>query len=113
MGVRTGFRFGDLTIRPGAGVETGATAAHAPVWGGAGILYALGREGRLGFFGLEMDADAGRATPFIVAPNLLADAKTIGLPLRVGVAVPWVIGAPVTEPLIGIYLRVLVRTEMD
>ena len=112
-GIRTGFRFGNVTIRPGAGVEAGAAAAHAPIWGGVGVLYALGQEGRLGFFGLEMDADAGRRTPFIVAPNFLIDTQAIGLPFRVGIALPWVVGAAATEPLVGLYFRVLVRTEVD
>ena len=112
-GLRTGLRIGALTIRPGAGVEAGGPVAHAPVWGGVGALYPLGREGRLGFFGLELDADAGRTTPVIVAPNFLADTLSIGLPLRLGLAIPWVVGAPANEPQVGIYLRVLLRTEVD
>jgi hypothetical protein len=60
-----------------------------------------------------MDADAGRSTPFVVAPNFLVDTQSISLPFRVGIAIPWVVGAPATEPLIGLYLRVLVRTEVD
>lgn len=113
LGLRLGKRFGSLTLRPSLGTEFGGTPAHLPVWFGMGMLYGLGRDGRLGFFGVEVDADAGRQTPFIIAPNLMADTASIGLPFRVGIAIPWVVGAPATEPLIGLYLRVLVRTEVD
>ena len=112
-GVRVGKRFGSWTIRPGAGAEVGATPAHAPLWLGIGVLYQLGEAGRYGFVGMELDADAGRDTPFIVAPNFMVDMKPVGFPFRLGFAVPYVVGADKREPSLGFYLRLLVRTEMD
>ena len=112
-GVRLGKRFGSWTIRPGAGAEVGATPAHLPLWLGIGVLYQLGDAGRYGFVGMELDADAGRETPFIVAPNFMVDVKPVGLPVRLGFAVPYVVGADKREPSLGFYLRLLVRTEMD
>ena len=112
-GLRTGKRFGAWTLRPGLGFEAGAKPAHAPVWFGMAALFGLGDAGKLGCVGVEVDADAGRRTPLIVAPNLIADTRALGLPFRLGVAVPYVVGAPATEPSLGIYLRVLIRTEVD
>ena len=112
-GLRAGRRWGPWTIRPGIGAEVGATPAHLPIWFGTAILYALGPGGEYGFVALELDADGGRQTPFIVAPDFLVDTKAIGLPFRVGFAVPYVVGAPRTEPSIGVYIRVLVQTETD
>ena len=112
-GVRVGKRFGSWTFRPGAGAEVGATPAHAPLWFGMGILYELGAAGALGFVGIEMDADGGRQTPLIVAPDFMVDMKPIGLPFRLGFAVPYVVGADRREPSIGFYLRLLARTELD
>ncbi len=112
-GLRFGKRFGPLTLRPGFGTEIGSTPAHLPYWFGMGALYALGDGGRFGFAGVEVDADAARQTPFIVAPNFMADTKAIGLPFRLGLAVPYVLGAASREPSLGVYLRLLVRTEVD
>ena len=112
-GVRVGKRFGSWTLRPGAGAEVGAKAAHLPLWFGMGVLYGLGSAGKYGFVGIEVDADAGRQTPFIVAPDFMVDAKPIGLPFRLGFAIPYVLGADKREPSVGFYLRLLVRTEMD
>lgn len=112
-GVRLAKRFDEWTIRPGAGVEVGATPAHVPAWFGVGLLHGLGSDGRYGFIGVELDADAGRQTPFIVAPNLMADTKALGLPFRLGFALPYVLGAAGREPSLGVYLRLLVRTEID
>ena len=112
-GVRVGKRFGPVTLRPGVGAEIGATAAHLPIWFGMGALYELGEGGRYGFAGVELDADGGRQTPFIVAPDFMVDMKMIGLPFRLGIAIPYVPGAPATEPSLGIYLRLIVRTEVD
>ena len=111
-GVRTGFRFGAVTLRPGFGAGVGPYA-HAPLWFGAGLLYGLGTGGRFGFVGVELDADAARRTPFIVAPNLMAGTIALGLPFRIGIAVPWIVGASDTQPSLGLYLRILVRTEVD
>jgi hypothetical protein len=113
FGLRSAFRRGAWSLRPAAGIEAGGSPAHAPLWGGVGLLYALGEGGRYGFAGVELDADLARRVPLVVAPNLMADTSTLHLPFRVGVAVPWVIGASDTQPSIGVYLRVMVRTALD
>ena len=76
---------------PAIGLDAGGTIAHPPVWGGIGLLYALGDGDRLGFVDL--------------APS--------GLPPRFGFALPFVLGADASQPSYGIYLRVMFRTEVD
>ncbi len=113
LGIRTAFRRGSWSLRPAVGIEAGRSPAHAPVWTGAGLLYGLGEGGRYGFAGVEVDVDVARRAPVIVAPNFMADTIASHLPFRVGVALPWVISAPDTQPSIGVYLRVIMRTELD
>ncbi|MGA7124407.1 MAG: hypothetical protein WBY94_30170 [Polyangiaceae bacterium] len=70
-------------------------------------------EMRFGFFGLEMDADFGRPNPVVLAPNIWADVTPIGLPGRIGIGIPIVVGAPDTFPAAGVYLRLLILTSRE
>src|SRR5262249_21367291 len=86
--LKAAIRRGDWTLRASVGTEAGGTPAHAPFRLQAALLHPLTRDIRFGFVGLEMDADWGRPQPVIVAPNVWADATPIGLPCRLGVAIP-------------------------
>lgn len=101
------------TVRAGLGTEAFGTPAHAPFRVQAALMHPFTSEMRFGFFGLEMDADWGRPNPVVVAPNVWADATPIGLPARLGVGIPVVVGAPDTFPAIGVYLRLLILTSRE
>jgi hypothetical protein len=111
--LKAAIRWADWTLRTSVGAEAGGTPAHAPFRAQAAILRPLTSEMRFGFFGLEMDADWGRPDPVILAPNVWADVTPIGLPFRMGVAIPIVVGAPDTVPAMGIYLRLLFLTSRE
>lgn len=68
---------------------------------------------RFGFFGLEMDADWARPQPVVLAPNIWADVTPVGLPGRIGVGIPVVIGAPDTTAAAGVYVRLLILTSRE
>jgi len=111
MGLRAGGRFGAWTIRPSVGVEAFGHSEHVPIWGGLAVLHALGSDDRLGFVGAEIEVDGDRRYPFTVAPNYLVDATTVRVPIRLGIAIPWVLGAARDAASIGIYTRVLLRFD--
>lgn len=64
-----------------------------------------------GFAGLELEVDGARSAPVVLAPNLVADTETIGLPFRLGIALPWSVAAAPGEPRLGVFVRLLWRTE--
>jgi hypothetical protein len=111
--LKAAIRMDDWTVRASVGTEAGGTPAHAPLRLQAALLHPLTRDVRFGFVGLEIDADGGRPQPAIVAPNVWADMTPIGLPFRIGVAIPVVVGAPDTVPATGIYLRLLLLTSRE
>lgn len=113
LGLRGAVRRGPWSLRPAAGAGVGGSPARAAVWAGAGLLYGLGDGGRYGFVGMEVDADAARRAPFVVAPNIMADTVAMHLPFRIGIALPLVVGSSDTQPSIGLYLRLMMRTELD
>jgi hypothetical protein len=101
------------TLRGSVGTEAGGTTAHAPFRLQAALMHPFTSEMRFGFFGVEMDADWGRPDPIVVAPNVWADATPLGLPARLGVGIPVVVGAPDTFPAAGVYLRLLILTSRE
>ena len=113
IGFRGAARVGAFSLRPAIGLDAGGTIAHAPVWGGIGLLYALGDGGRFGFVAMEGEVDGSRRHPFVIAPNWMADLAPLGLPIRFGFALPFVMGADASEPSYGVYLRVMFRTAVD
>ena len=75
-------------------------------------MHPLTSEMRFGFFGFEADADFARKNPLVVAPNISADVTPIGVPGRIMVGIPIVIGAP-TFPATGVYVRLLILTSRE
>ena len=106
-------RIWDWTVRGSVGTEAGATPAHAPLRLQLALMHAFTDEIRFGFFGIEADADFGRRNPLVMAPNIWADVTPIGIPGRIGVGVPVVIGAPDTFPATGLYIRLLILTSRE
>ena len=101
------------TLRASVGTEAGGAFAHAPFRLQAALMHPFTREMRFGFFGVEMEADWGRPDPVVVAPNVWADVTPVGLPARLGIALPVVVGAPDTFPAVGVYLRLLILTSRE
>jgi hypothetical protein len=108
-----GWRTGAWTLRANAGAAAGGDSPHAPLRAGLALLRALDRGGRSGFFGVEAIADGTWSSPFFVAPDLVADLASIGVPARLGVALPWAPGAASTQPSLGVYLRLIVEPRRD
>lgn len=107
LDVRTGARAGWLTVRSGLGVGAGGSSAHAPVRASLALLTNFEASGRFGFWGIELDADAARDDPFVLALNIVPDLTPTGLPFRVGLALPWnLVGISSAEPGLGIFVRV-------
>ncbi len=90
-GVHGGIRQGWLTLRGQLGVEAGGRSAHLlPVR--AALVPAAG--GRAGFGAIELMADWARADPWTIAPEGVLDLGIWGLPVRLGLALPWRPSAP-------------------
>jgi hypothetical protein len=62
---------------------------------------------------VEGIVDGSWSSPFFVAPDLVADLAPIGLPARLGLAIPWAPGAGSSQPSLGVYLRLIVEPRRD
>jgi hypothetical protein len=111
--LRAAWRRGLWTLRASLGAGAGAAAVHAPLRSSVGIFAPLGPSERFGFWGIEMDADAARRTPGVLALNLVPNLEPLGLPFRLGLALPWSIGARDTEPSVGIFVRIFIESGRE
>jgi len=111
--LRAAWRRGRWTLRGSVGVGAGTAAAHAPFRGTVGVFAPLGPSERYGFWGIEMDGDAARRTPAVLALNLVPNLEPLRLPFRIGLALPWAIGARETEPSVGIFVRIFVESGRE
>jgi hypothetical protein len=108
-----GWRTGRWTLRASAGAAAGGASPHPPLRTALALLWALDRSGLAGFFGVEGIVDGTWASPFFVAPDLVADLAPIGVPARLGLAIPWAPGAGSSQPSLGVYLRLIVEPSRD
>jgi hypothetical protein len=113
LATNAGMRLGFLTLRGSLGIEFGNTTPAAAPRAGLAALAPLDASGRFGFFGLEVNMDAARGAPLIVAPNLVPNFVPAGFPLRVGLALPWVVGAEGTRPSFGLYVRLFYESSRE
>ncbi len=113
LDLRGGHRAGWLTVRAGIGVAASLTARGVAPRGSLALLTGFDREMRVGFWGLEVEADGARPAPLVVALNLVPNLAAIGLPFRLGFAIPWNVGAEATRPSIGFYVRVFFESERE
>jgi len=111
--LRGGARFGRLTVRPGIGVEAGGHAEYAPFRASVALLTPVADDARFGFVGVEVDVDAARRSPLILALNMVSDLTPLGLPFRFGVAIPWLVAADATRPSLGLYVRLFYVSERE
>jgi hypothetical protein len=99
-------RRGRWTLRATIGAEAGGSAAHAPLHTDLALLTGFVSEERYGFVALEARADWARTQPFVLAPEIVADASTVGLPFRLGVALPVNVGADSRRASYGLFVRI-------
>lgn len=108
------WRIDRVTLRGSTGVELGpGMVAHAPIDIEASILTGFDHDARLGFFGVETEVDLARTAPVMLAPDLVTSLTTLGLPLQVGVAVPWFVGSPTVRANVGVLLRLFYVSERE
>lgn len=108
-----GARFGRMTVRATAGVEAFGHFAHAPVHTDIALLTGFLEDEQYGFLALDVRADWARRTPLVLAPEFVADASPLGIPLRLSVALPYNVGAPVTTESFGVFLRLTLLSERE
>jgi hypothetical protein len=114
LGLRGGVRGGWLTLRGFLGAGAGDHSAHlVPLQAQVAALTELGANGRWGFYGVELDGDWARNTPFVLAPNFVLDAAPLGVRLKMGLALPWTVGARKNEPALGILVRFMFELDND
>jgi hypothetical protein len=109
LDLRTGFRRGLWTFRGSAGTEAGGRFAHLPVRASIGVYMPFGSSNRYGFWGIEADADGGRRYPVVVALNFIPSLMPLGIPFNIGFGIPWAIGVPGTQPVVGLLVRLFVE----
>jgi len=109
----TAIRRRRFTLRGTVGAEAFGTSAHAPLHTDLALLTGLREDERYGFAALEVRADFARAAPFVVAPEIVADASALGLPLRLGTSLPFNVGARATAASFGVLIRLTLLTERE
>jgi hypothetical protein len=113
--VRAGARRGPVTLRGSGGVGAAVVgrAEHVPLRGSVAILAPFEGTGRFGFWGIELDADGARASPVIAALDVVPNLAPAGVPLRIGLALPWVIGEQQEHVSLGLFLRIFYESERE
>ncbi len=111
--LRGGQRVGPLTIRAGLGLAAGGTSAHFPLRASLALMTGFAGSLRFGFWGIELDADGARGSPFVLALNLEPNLAALRLPFRIGLAVPWNVDGDVTKPSVGLYVRIFFESPRE
>jgi hypothetical protein len=111
--LRAAMRRGPLTVRWGLGVGAFGEPAHAPLRASLALLAPFEGSGRFGFWGVEFDADGARPAPFVAAVNIVPNIVPAGVPLRVGLALPWSIGERDDRPSLGVFVRVFYEAARE
>jgi hypothetical protein len=106
LDLRAGLRLDRWTVRGGVGAEAAGASAHAPVRGSVAVLTGFLRDERFGFAGIEIDVDGARRNPMVVALDVVTDCTPLGIPLGLGVALPWSAGQRGDEASYGLLVRV-------
>jgi hypothetical protein len=113
LDLKAAWRTGPLTLRPGVGVGAFGTADHSPLRGSLAALLPFEGTGRIGFWGFELDADGGRPRPLVAAFEIVPNLEPLGIPLRIGFALPVSVGAPSDQPSVGLYLRIFYESARE
>jgi hypothetical protein len=102
-----------FTLRATVGGEAGAAPAHAPLHTDFALLTGILPEERFGFVVIEARFDWARRAPCVLAPEVVADLTSLGVPLRIGVALPWNVGADDATESFGFFTRVILLTSRE
>jgi hypothetical protein len=95
------------TLRATVGAEAGGSFAHAPIHTDLALLTGVTSDEHFGFVGLDVRADWARQAPLVLAPEVVADLEPLGLPFRLGVALPLNVAAEPTSTSFGLFVRIL------
>lgn len=106
-------RIGRWTFRSTVGIEAGGPYARAPLHSDVAILTGIAQEERFGFLVIEGRADWARSAPLVVAPEYVADATALGLPFRLGIALPINVGVSATAVSYGMFMRLVFLTSRE
>ena len=106
-------RYGQWTLRATAGAEAGGHFAHAPFHTDLSALTGIASDARFGYLAVEVRADWASPAPLVLAPEVISDLVPLGLPFRIGLALPLNVGASSTIPSYGMFMRVTLLTERE
>jgi len=106
-------RVGRFTFRSALGVEAGGAFEHAPLHADVAAMTGILPDARLGFVALEVRTDWARKNPLVLAPEVVSDWTALGLPFRLGVAIPLNVGADDTRQSYGIFMRLILLTDRE
>jgi hypothetical protein len=98
-------RRGRWTVRATLGAEASGAFAHAPLHTDLALLTGIVRNERYGFLAFELRADWARQDPFVLAPEVVADTSPVGIPFRLGVALPVNVGVDGSHASYGFFVR--------
>ncbi len=101
------------TLRTTVGAELGASYAHAPLHTDIALLTGIVHDERYGYFALEARADWAREAPLVIAPEIVVDTPPVGLPFRLGIAIPVNVGADATTTSYGMFVRLILLTSRE
>jgi hypothetical protein len=113
LDVRGGSRRGIWTLRDSLGVSAGGRAAHVPLQGSVGLFTGFEPTMHAGFWGVEVEADGARPNPVVVALDLVPSLLPAGVPLALGLSLPYSLGAEGTAPAYGLLVRLFFESERE
>jgi hypothetical protein len=111
--LRAALRRGALTLRWGVGFGAFGDAEHVPLRASVAAMAPFEASGRLGFWGIELDADGARTAPFVAALNVVPNLVPAGIPFRLGLAIPWAIAERDERPSLGIFVRIFYESARE
>jgi hypothetical protein len=113
LDLRSGVRRGAWTLRASVGVSAGGQSAHVPLRGSAAVFTGFEPTMRLGFWGIEVEADGARSDPALVALDLVPSLLPAKIPFSIGFVLPYSIGADGRAPSYGFLVRLFIESERE
>jgi hypothetical protein len=111
--LRSGYRRSAWTLRSSVGVSAGGPSAHVPLRGSAALFTGFEPTMRLGFWGIEIEADGARANPAVVALDLVPSLLPARVPFSLGFVLPYSVGADGKAPSYGFLVRLFIESERE
>jgi hypothetical protein len=111
--LRSGYRQRAWTLRSSIGVSVGGPSPHVPLRGSAAVFTGFEPTMRLGFWGIEIEADGARANPAVVALDLVPSLLPAKVPFSLGFVLPYSVGAEGKAPSYGFLVRLFIESERE